>query len=181
MQKKQASGIRQGCTLSPLLFIALQAVMFHDIEREFLGKYPLAITPTVPFFDVEFADDTVLISRNSEHLQRLLHLVQREAAKYNLHLNLGKCKLVLYNTETAIFFIDGSQVPLASSVVYLGALIDSKGKPGHEVSKKIRDSRRVFKTLLRVWKHTRISTKRKIDIYYACVVSKLMYSRVLFA
>ena len=155
--------------------------MFHDIEREFLGKYPLAITPTVPFFDVEFADDTVLISRNSEHLQRLLHLVQREAAKYNLHLNLGKCKLVLYNTETAIFFIDGSQVPLASSVVYLGALIDSKGKPGHEVSKKIRDSRRVFKTLLRVWKHTRISTKRKIDIYYACVVSKLMYSRVLFA
>ena len=176
LQKKQASGIRQGCTLSPLLFIALQTVMFHDIEREFLGKYPLAITPTVPFFDVEFADDTVLISRNSEHLQRLLHLVQREAAKYNLHLNLGKCKLVLYNTETAIFFIDGSQVPLASSVVYLGALIDSKGKPGHEVSKKIRDSRRVFKTLLRVWKHTRISTKRKIDIYYACVVSKLMYS-----
>ena len=42
--------------------------------------------------------------------------------------------------------------------------------------RKIRDSRRVFKTLLRVWKHTRISTKRKIDIYYACVVSKLMYS-----
>ena len=176
LQKKQASGIRQGCTLSPLLFIALQTVMFHDIEREFLGKYPLAITPTVPFFDVEFADDTALISRNSEHLQCLLHLVQREAAKYNLYLNLGKCKLVLYNTETAIFFIDGSQVPLASSVVYLGALIDSKGKPGHEVSKKIRDSRRVFKTLLRVRKHTKISTKRKIDIYYACVVSKLMYS-----
>jgi len=108
MQKKQASGIRRGCTLLPLLFIVLQTVMFHDIEREFLGKYPLAITPTVPFFDVEFADDTVLISRNSEHLQRLLHLVQREAAKYNLYLNLGKCKLVLYNTEIAIFFIDGS-------------------------------------------------------------------------
>ena len=86
-EKKQASGIWQGYTLSPLLlFIALQTVMFHDIERVFLGQHPLTITPTVPFFDVEFADDTVLISRNSEHLQHLLHLVQREAGKYNLHL-----------------------------------------------------------------------------------------------
>ena len=60
--------------------------------------------------------------------------------------------------------------------MYLGALIDSKGKPGHEVLKKIRDSCRIFKILLRIWKYIRISTKRKIDIYYACVVSKLMYS-----
>ena len=125
---------------------------------------------------MEFADATVLISRNSEHLQHLLYLVSREAGKYNLHLNLGKCKLVLFNTETEIFFSDGSKVPIASSVIYLGVRIDSKGKPGPEVAKKFREAGRVFKILLCVWKHTGIRTKRKIDIYYACVVSKLMYS-----
>lgn len=87
-----------------------------------------------------------------------------------LHLKLGKCKLVLYNTETGIYFRDGTTVPKATSVVYLGALI-------HEVTKKIRDAQQVFKTLMRVWKHTRIAIKRKLSIYYAyaCVVSKLMY------
>ena len=65
----------------------------------FINKYLLAIAPTVPFFDVEFADDTARISRNSEHLQCLLHLVQREAAKYNLHLSLGKCELILYHGD----------------------------------------------------------------------------------
>ena len=83
---------------------------------------------------------------------------------------------MLYNTETEIFFSDGSKVPVTSSVIYLGTHIDSKGKPGPEVAKKLREAGRIFKNLLRVWKYTGIRTKRKIDIYYACVVSKLMYS-----
>ena len=62
-------------------------------QKANLQKYPLAVTPTIPFFDVEFADDTVLISRNAEHMQHLLHLVQQEAAKYNLHLNLVGLKV----------------------------------------------------------------------------------------
>lgn len=61
----------------------------------------------------------------------------------NLHLNLAKCKLVLYNTDTDIFFSAGSKVPKATSVVYLGTLIESKGRPGHEAPKKIQDARQI--------------------------------------
>lgn len=174
--KTQSSGIRQGCTLSPLLFIAMQTVMFHDIQRTFLAQHPLAVTPTVSMFDIEFADDAVLVSRNCEHLQALLQIVQTEAAKYNLYLNHGKCKLVSYNSQADIKFIDGSKVPKATSVVYLGAVIDSQGRPGNEISKRIGECRQVFKKLMRVWKHAGISRERKLRIYYACVVSKLTYS-----
>ena len=174
--REQRSGIRQGCTLSPLLFIILQTVLFHDVEQEYLRRHPLAVTPQIPFFDVEFADDTVLIARTQENMQTLLLLVQEEAAKYNLHLNRDKTKLILYNSDASIHFQDGSQVQRVTSIVYLRGLIDNTGKPGPEVRRRLGEARVAFQNLKRVWRHAGLSVRRKIRIYKACVVSKLLYN-----
>ena len=169
---QQNSGIRQGCTLSPLLFILLQIVLFSDVQERFLALHPLAITPTIPFFDIEFADDTVLICRTQQQMQDLLALVQEEAAKYNLHLNKDKTKLIAYNTEQEVAFSDGTPLPKTQSIIYLGGLIDHMGRPGPKVRRRIAEARQVFCSLIRVWKHARLSTGKKLAIYKACVVTK---------
>jgi hypothetical protein len=89
---------------------------------------------------------------------------------------MDKTKLVLYNSDASIAFRDGSLVQQLSSIVYLGGLIYQTGKPGPEVRRRIGEARQVFQKLKRVWRHAGLSVRKKLRIYKACVVSKLIYN-----
>ena len=58
--KEQRSGIKQECTLNSLLLIRLQTIFFDDIELAYLNKDPFLVIPQIPFFEIKFANATVV-------------------------------------------------------------------------------------------------------------------------
>ncbi len=56
---KQEPGIRQGCPLSPYLFVLVMSVMMHDIKQRLRGPRTLAPIKGIDFAEILYADDTL--------------------------------------------------------------------------------------------------------------------------
>ena len=72
--RKQSTGIRQGCPLSPYLSIILMTVMFRDVHSELNLKRGKLKGPT--FTELLYADDTALVTNNADAMNRLLDVIQ---------------------------------------------------------------------------------------------------------
>ena len=90
-------GIRQGCPQSPYLFILVLSALMEDVTSSYRSQYGIlhsVVTHGVPLTDIEYADDTLLLSRTAQSLNRFLHILQYQAALRGLLLNADKCHLL---------------------------------------------------------------------------------------
>ena len=72
--------------------------------------------------------------------------------------------------------LDGSIIRCSLLIIHLGGMLAQDGRVGAEVARRIGIAFVDLNLLERVWSHANISQTRKVQIFNACIVSKLAYS-----
>jgi hypothetical protein len=113
---KAATGIRQGCLLSPFLFIMVSTLLFEDLDKEiqFQNIVNNIVSHRRPLHALEYADDVALFHANLPSLQANKRAFELKAPKYGLKMNLPKTvhmPCVCTHNPPQIILRNSQQVP----------------------------------------------------------------------
>ena len=175
---KVSAGIRQGCPLSPYLFVIVLAVIFADIDQALLqqGTATNTWSSLYPTFDLEYADDTLLLVRTIPQLQAFLTTVENIAAEYGMKLNTGKTELLIKDPEDkpTLRFVNGDKVQTTPQIKYLGSMV-SWQHPFHTAFiHRSSIAEEAYKKLRLVW-NSRMPQTSKLRIFRTTFVTILTY------
>lgn len=125
---KQETGIRQGCPLSPYLFLVIMTTLFHDIhegDTQNLSKHRIQGTT---YDEILYADDTICASTDVRAMNKFIKSIEIDGERYGLKLNKKKCESMhTGNNNVNIHFMDGTQVKRKQEVTYLGCELNMEG------------------------------------------------------
>ena len=175
MAHTQNTGIRQGCPLSPYLFIALMTVLFHDVHHIHKSTSQNSRVAGMEYDEVLYADDTICISESEAAMEKMLKAIVTEGAKYGMKLNKAKCELLAFGKARPVKFSDGTRLKPQEEVKYLGCSLNSKADSRRELQKRISECMMILKKLDIFWRHGDSSLKQKMEVYNAVVKTKLIY------
>ena len=96
------AGLRQGCTLSPMLFSLFINEIALSVEQP--GMHGIQLLPgLVEIFLLLFADDIVLISDTPRGLQNQLDVLSSACKDLFLHINTDKTKVMVFRKKGAFW------------------------------------------------------------------------------
>ena len=142
-ERRQNSGISQGCPLSPFLVVMVMTIVLKDAVAELLvADQKLRLMGKLN--ELLYADDTLILSVSPKPLERFLTAISTVGARYGLKLHWGKLQLLSIRGQNSIQRPDGSTISAENEITYLGAAISSDGRTGRELTRRVGMAKREF-------------------------------------
>lgn len=168
------TGVRQGCLLSPFLFLlAIDWVMKTSTQQRRNG---IQWTLWNQLDDLDFADDLALLSHTQQQMQEKTSIVAANSARIGLIIHKGKSKVLkVHATSTQPIMLDEKALEEVESFVYLGSIVDKQGGTDADVRIRVGKARAAFQQLKNVWVSRCLSSHLKIRIFNTMVKPVLLY------
>lgn len=120
------NGVKQGDSLSPLLFSLYINDLLNEIDHLNLG---VELTDNLTLSVLAYADDLVIFSDDPEKLQILLNYVSEWCHRWRMQINSDKTKVVQFRSrrqgsENVTFQINGIKLEQVTHYKYLGVVMD---------------------------------------------------------
>ena len=173
------TGVKQGCMLSPLIFILAIDWIMRKVTQQRNG---LPWTFDGQLHDLDFADDLCLIAQTFNHAQQKTQMLQDEARKHGLKVNIGKTKSMrINNKNNTALKINDEELEDVEHFQYLGSIINRTGGTEQDVKARIKKAQYAYVTLFNVWRSKNIKPKTKLRIFNSNVKSILLYGSETWA
>ena len=168
------TGVRQGCILSPLMFLIMIDAVMCNVNRDRRRGIRWGLVDRLE--DLDFADDVCLLSEAYREMQAKLGDLTQEARRAGLAINVKKTKVLRINTNKKERFMLGDESIVNVDIfVYLGSKVTKDGATTQNVSQRIQKANGVFVQLYPVWRNNKIWTRTKLRIFRNNVKAVLLY------
>uniref|UniRef100_A0A3B3HQU3 Reverse transcriptase domain-containing protein n=1 Tax=Oryzias latipes TaxID=8090 RepID=A0A3B3HQU3_ORYLA len=171
-------GLRQGCPLSPVLFI----VFMDRISRRSQGPEGIWFGDH-RISSLLFADDVVLLASSNRDLQRALGRFAAECEAAGMRVSTAKSEAMVLDRRKVVchLSVGGVSLPQVEEFKYLGVLFTSEGRSEREIDRRIGAASVVMRSLYRsVVVKRELSRKAKLSIYRSIYVPVLTYGHELW-
>ena len=137
-------GLRQGCTLSPLLFSLYMEEFTRRMKATKIGIKVGEETLTL----LLFADDVILLAEKPEDLQILLNEVEKFSREVKIKFSGEKSKIMIINQEEGErmnykWNMNNKEVEMVKEYKYLGILVENKGLEKEENTLRMKAERQL--------------------------------------
>ena len=168
------TGVRQGCLLSPLLFLlAIDWIMKKTTTN---CRNGIQWTPWSQLEELDFADDLALLSHSHQQMQEKTELLNTVSTQPGLNINEARQRLwkPTQRTTTPLHWME-SHWKRQTQFTYIGSTINKNGGTEEDVKARIQKARVAFIMLRTIWKAKQIKTNTKLRIFNWNVKAVLLY------
>ena len=129
-------GVRQGCLISPRLFI----IFIKELEKELKNSNcrGISLASAVGIFLLMYAHDVALIADTLVELQRKLKALESFCQKWGMEVNLAKTKIIVFRNGGKLsskekFLYNGKTIDIVTHYKYLGIVFNLRLTWGHAI------------------------------------------------